>query len=459
MEEERMLSHQSALRRLVLLIALFAIPALACQFSASTARITEAVMATAVEGDNFDPVGVTDTYPADQPEFHAVVSVANAPGDTLVKAVWIAVDVGSAAEPGTTIDETQVSVEGSRNVHFSLTPNAGGWPPGKYKVDIYLNDQLDRSLTFTVAGVPEAEAAVPEPSPTLEPTATALPTPTPSPETPETEPSPELPAGSEGIIANAVMAMDVTVLTAAPVGITDVFPPGQGIVHAVITLSDAPSGTSVKAVWTAVDVGDAAPPNTELGDYETDVEGSRNLDFSFQAGSDGFPPGTYKVDIHVNGSPERTLTFSVAEEGANIPALSTPISAPVGSCPPLPAPDYQPSGFLTSIVMAQDTQGDNFEPVNPGRVFTPDATFHAVATLENAPDNTEVTAMWFVEDVGSAEPCNTLITDPFTLTTSGSRNLDFTLQPPPGVQWPLGRYRVEVYVNGNLDLDVTFTVE
>jgi hypothetical protein len=109
--------------------------------------------------------------------------------------------------------------------------------------------------------------------------------------------------------------------------------------------------------------------------------------------------------------------------------------------------------------MAQDTQGDNFEPVNPGRIFTPDATFHAVATLENAPDNTEVTAMWFVEDVGSAEPCNTLITDPFTLTTSGSRNLDFTLQPPPGVQWPLGRYRVEVYVNGNLDLDVTFTVE
>jgi hypothetical protein len=134
----------------LLFVALFVLPALACQFSASTAKITQAVMATDVQGDNFDPVGVTDAYPADQPEFHAVVTVANAPSDTQLKAVWVAVDVGSAAEPNSTIDETQLSVEGSRNVDFTLTPNAGGWPSGKYKVDIYLNDKLDRSLTFSV---------------------------------------------------------------------------------------------------------------------------------------------------------------------------------------------------------------------------------------------------------------------------------------------------------------------
>jgi sporulation-control protein spo0M len=84
--------------------------------------------------------------------------------------------------------------------------------------------------------------------------------------------------------------------------------------------------------------------------------------------------------------------------------------------------------------------------------------------------------VWLVSDRGQADseegllsphrrfmyekvPPNTRITAPFTLMTSGSRNLDFTLQPPPGVQWPLGVYRVEVYVNGNLDLDVDFDVE
>jgi hypothetical protein len=109
--------------------------------------------------------------------------------------------------------------------------------------------------------------------------------------------------------------------------------------------------------------------------------------------------------------------------------------------------------------MAQDTQGIDYEPVNPGRVFQPNATFHAVVATENAPDNTELTVRWFVQDVGGAEPCNTLITEPFTLEISGSRNVDFTLNPPPGAEWPLGVYRVEIYVNGNLDLDVDFTVE
>ncbi|GAB4540907.1 MAG: hypothetical protein Kow0063_31210 [Anaerolineae bacterium] len=137
------------LRRL-LLIALFVVPALACEFSFSTARISDAVMAEDVQGDNFEPVGVTDTYAADQPVFHAVVSVANAPGDTMLKVVWIAVDVGDAAPPNTEIDRTEVAVEGSRNVDFTLTSDSGQWPPGTYKVDIYLNDELDRTLNFSV---------------------------------------------------------------------------------------------------------------------------------------------------------------------------------------------------------------------------------------------------------------------------------------------------------------------
>ncbi|MBI1882273.1 MAG: hypothetical protein HYR94_29220 [Chloroflexi bacterium] len=99
-----------------LLLLVLIIPALACGFSVSTAAITNAVMAKETQGDNFDPVGVTDAYDPDQPEFHAVVTLSNAPSDTKVKAVWIALDVGNAAAPNTTIDETEVTAEGSRNV-------------------------------------------------------------------------------------------------------------------------------------------------------------------------------------------------------------------------------------------------------------------------------------------------------------------------------------------------------
>jgi hypothetical protein len=143
--------HYGFLIRRLLLIALFVFPALACEFSASTAKISDAVMATDTQGDNFEPVGATDTYAVDQAVFHAVVTVANAPSDTTVKVVWTAVDVGDAAEPGTVVDETEVTVEGSRNIDFTLTSDSGQWPVGTYKVDIYLDGDLDRTLNFSVA--------------------------------------------------------------------------------------------------------------------------------------------------------------------------------------------------------------------------------------------------------------------------------------------------------------------
>lgn len=141
------------LRRL-LLITLFVVPTLACEFSASTAKITDGVMAEDVQGDNFEPIGITDAYSADQPTFHAVVSVANAPSDTAIKAVWIAVDVGDVAPPNTEIDQTVIQIEGSRNIDFTLTPDSAQWPPGTYKVDVYLDDKLERTLNFTVTGLP-----------------------------------------------------------------------------------------------------------------------------------------------------------------------------------------------------------------------------------------------------------------------------------------------------------------
>jgi hypothetical protein len=144
------MSHSEWLLRRLLLIVLFIMPALACEFSVSTAKISDAVMAADTQGDNFEPVGVTDTYATDQAVFHAVVSVANAPSGTKLKAVWTAVDVGNAASPDTVVDHTEISVDGSRNIDFTLASDSGYWPPGAYKVDIYLNDKLDRTLNFSV---------------------------------------------------------------------------------------------------------------------------------------------------------------------------------------------------------------------------------------------------------------------------------------------------------------------
>jgi hypothetical protein len=123
-----------------------------CSFSVSTANIPQAVLAKDVKGDTFEPVEPTSTFPTDQAVIHLVVTVANAPSDTKVKSVWTAVDVGDAAPANTKIDEAEMTMDGSSNVHFTLSaPNSGVWPVGKYKVDVYLDDKLDRTLEYTIA--------------------------------------------------------------------------------------------------------------------------------------------------------------------------------------------------------------------------------------------------------------------------------------------------------------------
>ena len=72
--------------------------------------------------------------------------------ETKVKTVWTAVDVGDAAPANTKIDEAELTMDAAGNAHFTLSqPSSGTWPVGKYKVEIYLDDKLDRTLEYTVA--------------------------------------------------------------------------------------------------------------------------------------------------------------------------------------------------------------------------------------------------------------------------------------------------------------------
>ncbi len=108
-------------------------------------------MATGTQGDNKDPVGATNSFPASTGVFHAVVAVSNLASSSKLTAQWSVVDAGSAATPGQQITSTDITTDGTRNVDFTLTPNNGQLPPGTYKVDILLNGQQAATQQFTVA--------------------------------------------------------------------------------------------------------------------------------------------------------------------------------------------------------------------------------------------------------------------------------------------------------------------
>ncbi len=118
-----------------------ALAALACNFSASTANIKNAFMARDSEGKE----STTVFSPSDI--FYCVVTLANAPDDTKIKTVWYAVEAENT-EPNYKIEEYEMT-GGDAIIPFQLT-NSESWPTGKYKVELYLNDELNQTLEFVV---------------------------------------------------------------------------------------------------------------------------------------------------------------------------------------------------------------------------------------------------------------------------------------------------------------------
>ena len=126
---------------ILLALTVLFMSALACEFSASTATISDAWMSTDENGAERVTAFTQDAV------FYAQVDLQNAPDDTTLKAVWTAVEAQDT-EPNFLINETEF-VTGSGQVHFTLS-NDNLWPIGKYKVDIYMNDQLAKTVEFEV---------------------------------------------------------------------------------------------------------------------------------------------------------------------------------------------------------------------------------------------------------------------------------------------------------------------
>lgn len=129
-------------KRLVMIF--FAIGALmlasiACEASASTANISSVVLTA----DKDNPVDTTSFTP-DQ-TFYAIVTLANAPDSTKVKAAWTYTDEAGTVTP---IGEKEI-VGSASPIVFNASPTTA-WPAGKYRVEIFLNDKTNKTIDFTV---------------------------------------------------------------------------------------------------------------------------------------------------------------------------------------------------------------------------------------------------------------------------------------------------------------------
>lgn len=292
--------RRSAPLALPFLIAFLVAPILACELSSSKGpTITSVVLARDVKADTLDPAEITDVYSLDQPEFHAVIQVSDAPPDTAIKAVWTAIDVGSAAAQNTTIGQSEKKTQGTQNVHFAVSPDFGHWPAGSYKLDVYLNGHLDRTLNFQVNALPNLQGNTvtlvcpPLPPRSLEPS---------------------------DIVVSVTLALDVKGETKEAVNATRVFPPSATF-HAVVLVEDAPEDTTITATWYASDLGELSTCNTKLLKTDVIVDDTRNVDFSLTS-KIPWPEGKYRVEISEDGALVEVVPFEVNSATSSSPAPS-----------------------------------------------------------------------------------------------------------------------------------------
>jgi len=109
---------------------------------------------------------------------------------------------------------------------------------------------------------------------------------------------------------------------------------------------------------------------------------------------------------------------------------------------------------LENLRMAFDEDGNN-----PTTVFSPSDTFYVVGDLYDAPAGTILDANWLavqIEDYEENELIYEQTIEDFT-EESFTGTIFFQLSNDSG--WPIGEYKVDVFLDGNFVESVTFRVQ
>ena len=87
----------------------------------------------------------------DTPKIYCAFKTQGAKSGTPVRGAWIAVDVGDIMPPNYKIAEATLTLTDTiHNGMFNVSEPNTGFPVGKYRVEIYVGDDLAKTIPFTV---------------------------------------------------------------------------------------------------------------------------------------------------------------------------------------------------------------------------------------------------------------------------------------------------------------------
>lgn len=114
---------------------------------------------------------------------------------------------------------------------------------------------------------------------------------------------------------------------------------------------------------------------------------------------------------------------------------------------------------VTKIELCSDVQ-DNNQCIDPTNSFTPSQRdLHALVYIQNMTVENQLTVKWYVisaQDAEGKQYGNEEINNAQHSPGSGTGTIDFTLKT--AVEWPVGSYKVEVYLDDTLAQTAEFSI-
>lgn len=108
--------------------------------------------ALSVEISSEPIAGSQREFRSDVPKLYVRWKGHDLPQNSNVRVAWIAEDVGGLVEPNFIIDQTETTATTPDfSARFTLARPEDGWAEGKYRLEIYLNDELAETLRVRIA--------------------------------------------------------------------------------------------------------------------------------------------------------------------------------------------------------------------------------------------------------------------------------------------------------------------
>jgi hypothetical protein len=107
------------------------------------------------------------------------------------------------------------------------------------------------------------------------------------------------------------------------------------------------------------------------------------------------------------------------------------------------------SAKISDVIMSKDENG-----TSPTTVFGSSDVFYCIVETSNAPSSTMVKVEWYADDVDYEDIAPNTLLEAYELEGSDV----FTFSLSNDYLWPTGLYRVDVYLNGEYQSSLNFSV-